>query len=182
MRSTAPIVAVFGASSPSPGDVEYEQAHRCGQLLAEAGFSVVTGGYGGTMEATSQGAAAVGGHVIGVTAPAVFSSRSSANDYVAEEIPAPTLTKRIDIMIDLAAATIALNGSIGTLTELMVAWNVAFVTRFSATEARPVVAVGERWRQLLPELAETLATDVALVVIVDDVDSAVSVVRKTLRR
>ena len=44
-----------------------------------------------------------------------------------------------------------------------------------------VVAVGERWRRLVPELAETLSTDADLVVIVDDVDSAVSVVRKALR-
>ena len=79
-----------------------------------------------------------------------------------------------------AAATITLDGSIGTLTELMVAWNVAFVSRFSAAAARPVVAVGERWRRLVPELAETLATDAGLVAVVDDVDAAVSVVRKQL--
>lgn len=181
MRPSAPIVAVFGASSTAPGDVAYQQALRCGLLLGEAGFSVMTGGYGGVMEAASRGAAGAGAHVIGVTVPTVFSSRSTANDHIAEEIPAPTLTRRIDIMIDLAAATIALDGSIGTLTELMVAWNVAFVSRFSAAAARPVVAVGERWRRLLPELAETLTTDASLVAVVDDVDAAVAVVRKALR-
>lgn len=180
MRSSTPIVAVFGASKTAPGDVDYEQAQRCGQLLGEAGFSIVTGGYGGSMEAASRGAAGAGGHVIGVTAPDVFASRSTANGYVAEEITAPTLTSRIDIMMDLAAATIALDGSLGTLTELLVAWNVAFVARFSTASARPVVAVGERWRQIVPELTEALATDGNLVTIVDEVDEAVSVVREAL--
>ena len=136
MINSALIVAVFGASRTEPGDDEYEEALRCGRGLAEAGFTVLTGGYSGTMEAASRGAAEAGGHVIGVTAPEVFSSRSAANGYVAEEIAAPTLTSRIDTMMDLASASIALGGSIGTLTELLIAWNVAFVARFSSGRGR----------------------------------------------
>ena len=152
MADSPPIVAVFGASRTLPGDAEYEQALRCGKRLAEAGFTVLTGGYSGTMEAVSRGAAQAGGHVIGVTAPDVFASRSTANGFVAEEIAAPTLTGRIDIMMDLAAASIALDGSIGTLTELLIAWNVAFVARFSSTSPKPVVAVGPLWGELVPSL------------------------------
>ncbi len=44
-------VAVFGASQSRPGDGHYEEAVRCGELLARAGLTVATGGYGGTMEA-----------------------------------------------------------------------------------------------------------------------------------
>ena len=180
MTSNALAVAVFGASRTMPGDGDYEQAQRCGRLLGEAGYAVITGGYGGSMEAASRGAAEAGGHVIGVTAPEVFASRSTANGYVAEEIPAPTLIKRIDVMLDMAAATIALEGSIGTLTELMMAWNVAFVARFSEVAARPVVAVGERWSRIVPSLSEALGTDGGLVTIVDDVDGAVTAVRSML--
>jgi uncharacterized protein (TIGR00730 family) len=180
MTSNSLAVAVFGASGTAPGDGDWEQAQRCGRLLGEAGYAIITGGYGGSMEAASRGAAGAGGHVIGVTAPEVFASRSTANDYVAEEIPAPTLTKRIDVMLDMAAATIALEGSIGTLTELMMAWNVAFVARFSTAAVRPVIAVGERWGRIVPSLSEALGTDGSLVTIVDDVDGAVAAVRSML--
>jgi uncharacterized protein (TIGR00730 family) len=180
--ASRPTIAVFGASNLKAGHRRYEEARLCGALLAEAGFAVVTGGYGGSMEAVSQGAAAAGGHVIGVTAPAVFATRSSPNGYLAEEIAAPTLTQRIDIMVDMAEAAIALEGSIGTLAELVVAWNIAFVARFSSARPKPVVAVGERWRGIVPHLADAVATDGGLVTIVDDVPAAVRVVEDALRR
>jgi uncharacterized protein (TIGR00730 family) len=175
-EATGPVVAVFGASNTAAHDGAFAQAVRCGRLLADNGCVVLTGGYGGTMEAVSQGAAGAGGHVIGVTAPGVFAGRSGANGYVVEEIPAPSLTKRIDIMIDLADACIALDGSIGTLTELLVAWNVAFVARFSGVPPKPVVAVGERWGSLVGDLTGLLATDGSLVTVVPDVDEAVAAV------
>lgn len=143
-------------------------------------MSVVTGGYGGSMEAVSRGAASVEAHVIGVTAPLIFASRSTANRFVAEEIEAATLTQRITTMTDMSAAAIALHGSIGTLTELMAAWNTAFVTRFSAANARPVVAVGDLWRDIVSSLGATLSTDATLVTVVDDVEAAVLAVRAQL--
>ena len=48
-----PVIAVFGASRAALGDGVYEQGVECGRLLAEAGYSVATGGYGGLMEAVS---------------------------------------------------------------------------------------------------------------------------------
>jgi uncharacterized protein (TIGR00730 family) len=181
VESPSPIVAVFGASSTTPGDGQYEEAYKCGRLLAEAGFTVLTGGYGGSMHAASKGAADAGSHVIGVTAPAVFPGREGANAYVAEEIPAETLTGRIDAMIGLASAVIALDGSIGTLTELMIAWNAAFVARFSSSRPMPVVAVGAKWRAIVPDLARLLNTDGSLVSLVDDVDDAVRTVAASVR-
>jgi uncharacterized protein (TIGR00730 family) len=177
-----PIIAVFGASRPMPGDGRYEEAERCGRLLGESGYSVLTGGYGGTMEAVSRGARAAGARVVGVTAPTVFPGRPGANEFVTEEIGAPTLTRRIDMMIEMASATITLPGSIGTLTELMMAWNVAFVGRFSSTPPQPVVAVGDPWRNLIPRLTEDLGTDGNLVTWVETVDDAVREVAAALDR
>ena len=95
MEAGAPEIAVFGSSASRPHDGEWEAAVRCGRLLAEAGMTVVAGGYGGTMEAVSQGASAAGGHVIGVIAPAVFPARPGANRYVVEIIDAPSLAMRL---------------------------------------------------------------------------------------
>ncbi len=181
MSTQQPVVAVFGASAASPGDSDYEAGFRCGRLLAEAGFRVATGGYGGLMEAVSHGAAAAGGHVIGVTAPGVFPSRPAANAYVLEERIAPSLTERIHDLVDTSAAVIALPGSLGTATELMVAWNLAFVAQFSGATAVPVVTVGPRWRRVVGILANELDTDGSLVTCVDSVEEAAATVIQRLR-
>ena len=60
-------ITIFGGTKPQPGDADYREAERLGSLLARAGHTVITGGYIGTMEAVSKGAAEAGGHVIGVT-------------------------------------------------------------------------------------------------------------------
>jgi len=173
-----PIITVFGSSSSQPGDGWYEQGVSCGRLLGEAGYTVATGGYGGLMEAVSRGASEAGARVIGVTAPAAFPGRPGANRWVDEEIPAETLTERIHTMVAMSAAFVALDGSIGTLTELMVSWNVAYVDALWDRPLRPVVAVGERWRDLLPHLTGLLATDGSLVVWAPDVAEAVGEVAR----
>lgn len=180
MTTNPPVVAVFGASQTPPDHPDWDAAVRCGAGLAEAGFAVATGGYGGIMEAVSRGAAEAGGHVIGYTAPAVFSGRIGANEFVAEEVPAATLTERIHVMLARSNGAIALDGSIGTLAELVIAWNVAFVAQFSDETAKPVVAVGQRWRRIVADLTEDLATDGSLVTCVDDVDAAVVAVSRVL--
>lgn len=169
-------VAVFGASAPVPGDRLYTSGVTCGRLLAEAGLDVVTGGYGGLMEAVSRGARDAGGHVIGVTAPPVFPGRDQANEWVTEERRAESLTERIHELTDLADAVIVLDGSIGTLTELMVAWNLAFVARFHGGDPLPIVTVGERWHEVIGYLTPMLATDGSLVAQVASVEEAVAFV------
>ena len=60
-------ITVFGGSAPQPGQPAYLEAQRLGELLAKAGYEVVTGGYMGVMEAVSRGAVEAGGRAIGVT-------------------------------------------------------------------------------------------------------------------
>ena len=54
-------ITIFGGSLPQTGSKGYQEAYNLGQLLAQAGHSVITGGYIGTMEAVSRGAAEAGG-------------------------------------------------------------------------------------------------------------------------
>ncbi len=175
-----PVVAVIGASITKPGEPDYEAGIRLGRLLAESGMAVATGGYGGLMEAVSAGAAQAGGEVIGITAPAVFPGRSGANQHVTDERPAPTLTERIHNLMVIADAVIALPGSLGTLTELVVAWNLAHVAPFSGGSPKPVVAVGPLWNGLIPGLADRLETDANLVQCVDTIEQAVAAVTSEL--
>ena len=175
------VVAVFGASSPRPGDASYAVGVRCGKLLAEAGYAVATGGYAGLMEAVSLGARRAGGRVIGVTVPDVFPDRPGGNEHLTEETRAATLLERIHEMVEVSVASIALPGSLGTATELLVAWNLAYVARFTNAVPKPVIAVGNQWQHLVPLLTEELETDGSLVTLVDTVDEAVAVVALTAR-
>jgi hypothetical protein len=174
-------VAVFGASRSLRGDPQYETAVRCGRLLAEAGFGVATGGYAGAMEAVSKGATSVGGSAIGITAPEIFANRSTANEFITHEHPVPTLTERIGMLIESTDASIALWGSIGTATELLVAWNVAYVSQFSSIKRKPVVAVGHPWTTIIPTLEQQLATEPGLVTVAVTVEDAVDTVVNQLR-
>ena len=55
MADQAKVISVFGSSAPLAGSADYEAARTVGQLLAQAGFVVQTGGYGGVMAGVSQG-------------------------------------------------------------------------------------------------------------------------------
>ncbi|MFV1962139.1 MAG: LOG family protein [Acidimicrobiia bacterium] len=154
--SDSSAVAVFGSSQTDPDSRKWAEAERVGRRLAEAGLAVITGGYGGTMEAVSKGTSEAGGHVIGVTAPPLFLGRHGANPYVAELIETEGLTRRIGAMMERAAGTIALPGSIGTATELLIAWNVNHIVRRNGGHHVPTVAVGREWRTVV----ETLVSEV----------------------
>lgn len=168
------VIAVFGSSGAAPGDALYESGVECGAKLAAAGFAVATGGYGGIMEAVCKGAAEGGGPTIGVTAPTVFPGRSGANPWVEHEIPAADLIERIGILTSIAAGCIAMPGSLGTLAELVMAWNLAFVAPFTAKSYGPIIAVGDTWAELVPDLTVRLATDGDHVITVATVDEAIA--------
>jgi len=174
-------IAVFGASQSLPGDAHFQEAALCGELLALAGFAVATGGYAGAMEAVSQGARLAGGHVIGVTAPNVFPGRVGANKHVIEERLAGSLVARIDRLVEDTDGAIALWGSLGTATELLVAWNVAYVAPFSGGLRTPVVAVGQPWTAIVPYLEESLGTDTSVVTVADNVGDAVAYMKTALK-
>ncbi len=137
-------VAVFGASTPSPGDEQYEFARRTGELLARRGYCVVNGGYGGTMEASARGARQAGGTTIGVTC-GLWSSRP--NDYLDETRPTGDLQERLTTLVELATAgCVALRGGTGTLLELAMVWELK-AKGFLAE--KPIVCVEDFWRPVV---------------------------------
>ena len=172
------VIAVFGASVAAPGDELYEQGVACGRLLAESGYAVVTGGYGGVMEAVSRGAHDVGGRVLGVTAPLVFADREAANPFVSEESQAAHLMERIHELTDVSSGCIALPGSLGTLAELTLAWNLGYVARFSGALPKPVIVVGDQWARIIDVIGETIGADTDLLTTVDHVEAAVEAIRR----
>jgi uncharacterized protein (TIGR00730 family) len=147
-------VTVFGGSQPKPDDAAYQQAFELGQLLGSAGCLVLTGGYMGTMEAVSRGAAESGGHVIGVTCDEIETWRPTRhNRWVQEERRYPTLRERLYALVDACDAAIALPGGIGTLAEIALMWSQM---QISPASPRPLVLVGVGWQQVLAMLYENL--------------------------
>ena len=139
-------ISVFGGSQPRPGDVVYQQAILLGQLLAESGHTVLTGGYMGIMEAVSRGAAEKGGHVIGVTCEELENWRHvSANQWVQEEWKLPSLRERLWSLLEHCDLGIAMPGGAGTMAEISMLWNHQII---GILPSHPIILVGEGWKAL----------------------------------
>ena len=175
------LVAVFGSSSPAPDSEAYDDARRLGQQLAEAGFVVATGGYGGTMAAVSQGAAGAGGHVIGVTSGHMERYRPMpANEWVAEEIRFESQRDRLVHLVMNNDAMIALPGGIGTLSEVALAWSLLQTGEMSA---RPLVLLGPTWRETIRVYAQAeyiRPRDMDLIYLATSAETAVAYVKQSL--
>ena len=140
-------IAVFGSSEPTDGDPAYEQARQVGRLLAEAGFRVVTGGYGGVMEGASRGATESGGTAVGVTC-SIFSQRDP-NPYLSENVGTADLHDRTRELVARSDGFVVLPGKSGTLAELAFLWALH---RAGCLDRRPVILLGDSWRHLLRHL------------------------------
>ncbi len=171
-------ITVFGSSKPLPGDPDYGQAYLLGKLIASGGDVPVTGGYMGTMEAVSRGAAEAGGHVIGVTCREIETFRNAkANPWVSEERKKDTLTARLEELVLTCQAAIALPGGPGTLAEIGLFWNLLVI---HAQPAKPFVLVGPGWTNVFATFTANLGpyiseTDRDWLHFAGDVESAYSI-------
>ncbi len=133
------IVTIFGGSRCSENDPEYTQARRVGQLLAEAGYTICTGGYLGVMEAASRGARERGGRVLGIV---MNQFKAEPNRYLTDKVATAHFYERLQGLIMRSVGFIALRGGMGTVTEISLVWN-KLQTR--VIEPRPLVLLGDCW-------------------------------------
>ncbi|MBA7479499.1 putative cytokinin riboside 5'-monophosphate phosphoribohydrolase [subsurface metagenome] len=143
------IITIFGTGRAKLGDTAYTLAYSLGRLLAEAGFSIANGGYGGTMLAAAKGTAEAGGNIIGVTCSAFRGSK--ANEYISREIVTDSLDERLDTLMKLGQAYVVLPGGTGTLLELAKVWELKN-KGFPDTD-KPIILVGGFWLPLLDLIA-----------------------------
>ncbi len=137
------VIGVFGSASIAAGTPEYAAARWLGAQLAQRGYAVMSGGYGGAMGAVSEGAAQAGGRVIGVTV-GLFRARGLVpNPFLHEEVQFATLAERLNYLITTSDAYVALPGGVGTLSEIALAWSLLQVNE---VPLRPLIAVGAGWR------------------------------------
>lgn len=112
------IAVVFGSSSIDENSDTYHDAINCGEILGKLNFDVMTGGYGGVMQGVSLGASQTSAKVFGVTSATFTFRPDGANPYISDEIVAPNIIQRIQIMTDRASIFVVMPGNIGTLNEL----------------------------------------------------------------
>ncbi len=142
-------IGVLGSARLTENDDWWMRAHKLGMLLAEAGFVVVTGGYGGLMAAVSRGAHEAGGRVIGL--PMQHWAGIEPNLWNVDLRWSGNYGTRLNHILH-CEAVIALPGGVGTLSEMAIVWAA------SQTEERslPLVLLGDCWLPVIKSIREHL--------------------------
>ena len=109
-------VSIFGSARTSPDDPMYQAAEETGRLLAEAGFTVVTGAGPGVMEAANKGAREGGGYSVGCNIELPF--EQGANPYVDTLVNFRYFFVRKTMFIKYSNAFVIFPGGFGTLDEM----------------------------------------------------------------
>lgn len=137
------IVTIFGGSRISKDSVEYKQAKEVGATLAEAGFTICTGGYLGVMEAASLGAHEKGGRVFGIV---MNQFKSEPNRYLTDKVATNHFYERLQKLIERSVGFIAIRGGMGTVAEVSLVWNKL---QTGVLEKRPLILLGDCWKQVV---------------------------------
>jgi len=167
------IVTIFGGSKCGEESEEYAQARRVGQLLAEAGFTICTGGYLGVMEAASRGARERGGRVLGIV---MNQFKAEPNRYLTDKVASAHFYERLQNLIMRSVGFVAVRGGAGTVTELTLVWNKL---QTGVIEPRPLVLLGRAWPPYVEAMREHLVVsdaDVRLLDFAETPEEAVSVI------
>lgn len=125
------LIAIVGSGSEENPEL-LSKARQAGELLAENGFALITGGLGGIMEAASAGAQSKGGTVIGILPGA---RADQANRHVRIAIATGLGEARNAVIAAAADALIAVAGELGTLSEIALALKLG----------KPVFTLNSQW-------------------------------------
>lgn len=116
MHFIGPCVTIFGSARFGPETAHYQSAEKIGAQMAKLGFTVMTGGGPGIMEAANKGAYEAGGHSVGCNI--VLPIEQKPNPYLHKWIYIPYFFIRKVILVKYSYAFIVMPGGIGTLDEL----------------------------------------------------------------
>ena len=180
LHFVGPCVTVFGSARFGEGHPAYAMGREVGRGLARAGFTVMTGGGPGVMEAANRGAKEVGGRSIGCTIELPREQR--ANHHLDRRVAFRYFFVRKLMLVKYSYAFIALPGGFGTLDEL---FEVATLVQTGKIRDYPIVLMGAAyWSPLLAQLRDVMvaegavdAEDVAAITVTDSPEEAVALVR-----
>ncbi len=176
-----PAVSIFGSARVAPGDDYYEKTERLAGMLASSGFSVITGGGPGIMEAANKGASEAGGVSVGMNIHLPF--EQTPNPYANIKIEYKYFFIRKVMFVKYAVAYVILPGGFGTMDELFEALTLIQTKRIRSF---PVILMGSSyWKGLLDWLKDTMYVegkiseeDLDRIQVIDDPRDVVAHIKK----
>jgi uncharacterized protein (TIGR00730 family) len=169
------IVTIFGGSRCGENSPEYKEAKEVGERLAEAGFTICTGGYLGVMEAASRGAREKGGRVFGIV---MNEFKKEPNRYLTDKVASQHFYERLQNLIVRSVGFVALRGGMGTVTEISLVWNKL---QTGVLEKRPLVLLGDCWKNVVEAWQQNLVVsdkDVSLLDFAKTAEEACQIILK----
>ncbi|MDO4641947.1 MAG: TIGR00730 family Rossman fold protein [Neisseria sp.] len=177
LRAIQPAVSIYGSARIPAEHPDYQFAERLARKLSDAGFSVISGGGPGIMEAANKGAFAGKSPAVGLNI--LLPHEQHANPYQDLSVTFQHFFPRKVMFVKHAVAYVAMPGGFGTLDEL---FESLTLVQTGKTPMRPIILVGETfWRGMLDWIkAQLLANrligenDLDLLCIIDNEDDIVA--------
>jgi uncharacterized protein (TIGR00730 family) len=179
LRGIRPAVSMFGSARIGTGHPYYDKTQEIARKLSDAGFSVISGGGPGLMEAANQGAYAGRSPAIGLNI--MLPQEPGGNPYQDIGINFRYFFARKMMFVRFASAYVVLPGGFGTLDELT---ECLTLVQTGKSRRIPIILVGAPfWNGLLDWFADKLVdegmigeNDLDLVRVIDDSDAIVEAI------
>ena len=176
-----PAVTIYGSARAKPGDEQYAKTEEIARRLGEMGFSIITGGGPGLMEAANKGALQAGVKSVGVNIE--LPEEQALNAYTTLSITFSHFFIRKVMLVKYATAFVIMPGGLGTLDEVT---EVLTLMQTHKIKPFPVILFNsDYWKGFLDWLrTSTLAKsyiseeDLDLLRVCDDTDEVVETVQK----
>jgi uncharacterized protein (TIGR00730 family) len=184
LRNYGLAATFWGSARLTPTDPYYKAAEELASKMAKKGFTIISGGGGGIMEASNVGAFKVGGNSVGLNIKLPFEQK--LNPYTTESLNFDFFFSRKVMLTFSSEAYIYFPGGFGTLDEL---FEIITLIQTKKIEPIPVVLYGkEFWtplvkffeNDLLKKYQTISKEDLEIFKIVDDVDEALKYILKNV--
>ena len=148
-------VSIFGSARFKENHPYYQLARETGRLLAKAGYTVVTGGGPGIMEAGNRGAKDAGGQTLGLNIR--LPKEQNPNPYVDDFIEFDHFFVRKVMFVKLSSAYVLMPGGFGTLDEI---FETLTLMQTKKIKRFPVVVLGrEFWERMREFVADSMLAE-----------------------